>query len=386
MPVLDNNSLRIINTTYQKFFRGVEEAVFRRRVLWAKLKAAARIKMKSSGTFLDWKARYNRAPLQGILGGSTLTFQPREQYRTLQVPWGGVAATDSIYEIEMLQNSGNEAIVKLWDGISRKLEADLQDGFAEVPYLDGGLSTNTTRMHGIETFLGNNSVSTKMPIGINDDTYAGMATDLATEGGSWSTTGTNDTYTDWPRGKGDYSYDWFTPLIVNYTSTITTSAAAGNVGWSPPTKTWASTCLEAMSFLILGLQKNDGASGAKTDFIIMDQGMMSDLRAKLRVTENLQRMVNQGPGSLYSLGFTDTINFDGVDCIWEYGVPVGVGYAWATGLTEFHSLKESLFNPEGPFYREDDCSYRSACKVYGQFKFGNENGGVRNFGCLKGLG
>lgn len=374
----DNNWVRIVNTTMQKFFRTVEEAVLRRRVVPAMLNQRGGNFMNASGKFMDWKIRFKRAPLQGLLGGDTLTFTQRDQHRTAQLEYRGFGVTNSITDFELQQNKGNEAIVKVWDEAAKLLASDLQDGFADMTYIDGNATGNESFVHGLNSFFSVSGASTKMPIGINNDTYAGRSTALAADGGSWSTTGTNTTYTDWPQGTGDYNYDYFTPLVVDYTSAVATSLAAGNYGWSAATKTWANTCMEALRFALMGVQKNDG-SETKTDLVILEQQMMRDLKNKLQAEEQLNVTRNEGAGSAYAVGFQDVINFDGVDCLWEYGVPTGEGFGIPLGLIELHSLQDQLFKAGGPVMREEDQSYRIWAKFMGNYKCGNEKGGIRNF-------
>jgi len=375
---MDQATLRAINTTIAKYFKTVEEAVLRKRVVLAMLMSKGNIHMGASGLKMNWKIRFRRTSSQPLLGGQTLTFVPRDQWRTAELGWRGFASTNSIEEFELEMNKGKEAIVNVWSNAAKLLASDIEQNFADQLYTDGEASGRESDLHGFESIFGTNGVSTKRPIGINDDSYAGVATDLASEGGSWSTTGTNTSYTDWPDGRGDYHYDFFTPLVVNYSSTISTSAGAGNIGWSASTKTWLNTCIEALRFGILGCSKNDGPD-AKMDLIILEQAMMRDLKNKLQAEEQITVTKNTGPGSPYALGFTDTINVDGVDCMWEYGVPANVGYGLPLGLIELHSLKPKLFNPGGPDFRPEDQSWRIWTKFMGNLKFGNEKGGVRNF-------
>jgi hypothetical protein len=60
-------------------------------------------------------------------------------------------------------------------------------------------------------------------------------------------------------------------------------------------------------------------------------------------------IVKRGDGQgLYALGFTDVVNFDGVDVTYEYGIPSGLGYGWSAWTTlELCSLQGQLFVPRG---------------------------------------
>lgn len=356
---------RIVNTTIHKYIRQEEPNILRNRKLLALMQDKGRITFGHSGDLMDWKVKYKRAPMQGYADSDTLTFSRRDRWKTAQLEWRGYAATDSMTKLERLKNKSTEAIIKVYEQIAPALMDDLDDQFGDELYIDGNASGNSKRIHGLESFFSVSGASTKNPIGLPNDTYAGLVTTLGNYGGSWSVTGTN-TAADWPVGTGDAHYDFWTPLVVDYTSAIVTAAAAGETGWAASTKTWPNTCREALRYGIIHGKKNKRKT-SMIDLIIMNDEMYRLFEELTSTNERL--VVKRGDGSaLYRLGFTDVINFDGVDMTFEYGIPTNVAYGLAVDQLELCSLQETLFVPEGPDFDISEQSYRFSIDFFGNLR------------------
>ena len=362
---MSDNWSRIVNTTITKYFRTVEDAVMRNRKLLAMLMDRGRVSMNNSGKDMDWKVKFKRGPLQGLLGGDTLTFAQRDRWRTATLDWRGFAVTDSITKTEREKNKGTEAIVKVFSEMAKCMASDLDDGFGDQLYVDGNAAGQESSIHGIESFMGTSGPATNGYVGTPSDTYAGLSTALGNQGGTWSQSGGATT---WPSGTGDAHYDFFSPLIVDYTDTA----------WQAATKTWPNTCIEAIRYGITKGQRNKSKSG-KLDLILLENELYRNLKDKYQAEENIYVARNEGKGSLYSLGFTDVLNVDGTDVTFEYGVPSAVGYGWCLDLMEIMSLQSVLFKTEGPDRDIANQSDRVSVDFIGNVRFGNENGGVRNF-------
>lgn len=364
---------RVVNTTIHKYIREVEVNVLRNRKLLALMKSRGRISMNNSGDLMDWKVRYKRAPMQGFADSDTLTFSRRDRWKTAQLEYRGYAATDSMTKLERLKNKNVEAIVKIYSEIASNLMDDMDDQFGDELYIDGNATGNSKRIHGIESFLGAGSTGTKQPVVAPSDSYAGLNTDLGNYGGSWSSTGStaNTTTGDWPTGTGDAHFDFWSPLIIDYTSAITNSTTNGTTGWSASTKTWANTCREAMRYGIIKGRKNKTKKGM-LDLILLNDELFRLFEEKVETNERV--LIQSGdPLRLYQLGFTDTINFEGVDVSYEYGVPTNKGYGWSMDNVELCSLQPSLFVPEGPDLDIATQSYRFSIDFFGNAKFQPRN-------------
>jgi hypothetical protein len=345
---------RIVNTTIHKYIREQEVNVLRNRKLLALLKGKSRITMDCSGDLLDWKVRYKRVPIVGFADMDTLTFTRKDRWKTAQLDWRGYAATDAMTKRERLINKSTEAIVKVYSEIATGLMEDMEDNFGDELYIDGNATGNSKRIHGIESFLGDTgSEAAAGFIYPPSDTYAGLVTTLGNYGGNWSTVSSN---VNWPSGTGDPHYDFWSPTIVRYTST----------SWAATTKTWPNTCREALRYGIIKGRRNRSRKGMM-DLVMMDNELYRQFEEKIESTEQLHTRRGEGV-SLLSLGFTDSIMFEGCEATYEYGVPTNIAYGLCTEAMELCSLQKQLFMPEGPDFDPATQTYRFSIDFFGNLK------------------
>lgn len=345
---------RIVNTTIHKFIREQEINILRNRKLLALMKSKGRITMNNSGDLLDWKVKYKRIPMVGYADMDTLTFTRKDRWKTAQLEWRGYAATDAMTKRERLINKNTEAIIKVYSEIATSLMEDMEDQFGDEMYVDGNATGNSKRIHGLESFLGGvGSGAAAGYVEFPSDTYAGLVTTLGNYGGNWSTVSSN---VNWPSGTGDAHYDFWSPLLVDYT----------DGSWAASSDVWANTCREALRYGIIKGRRNKSKRGM-LDLIMLENELFRLFEEKIESTEQLNTQRGQGVG-LLSLGFTDTINFEGTEVTYEYGVPTGVGYGLCTDAMELCSLQSQLFGPEGPDFDPASQTYRFSIDFFGNLK------------------
>ncbi len=342
----------VVSTTTRDFIKGEEVAILRNRKLLALLKEKGRITMNHEGTEVQWQVRYKHSPLSGYDDMDTVSFSRLNRWKNAVLPWRGYSATDVMSQKEILMNKGAAALVRRYSTLAKNLMQDIEEQIGTELYVDGNATGNSKRWHGIESFMGNSGAASGGFIATPSDTYAGLSTALAGYGGSWSG--------NWPDGTGDVHYDFWSPLIVDYTDTA----------WSASTKTWPNTCLEALRYGILMAQKNKSTNRNKMDVILVTSNMYRQFLDKLQQEENLHVTSKDGNSGLYELGFRDIQNFDGVDITWEYGVPSGVGYGWVMDDLELKSLSDQLFYSKGPDYNLADQTYRFFVGTFSNLSFG----------------
>lgn len=365
---------RIVQTTTHDYIREEEINIMRNRKLLAMLQARGRVTFGHSGDMMDWKIRYKRAPLTGYADGDILSFSRQQRWQTAQLEYRGYSVADSVTKKEQLMNRGTEAIVKFYSETSALLMEDVEDQFCEELYVDGNAAGNTKKIHGAESYFGNGGAGTKNPIGVPSDSYAGINTDLGNYGGSWSANGAtvNATTGDWPSGTGDAHFDFWSPLIVDYTSAISTSNSNGTFGWTSGTKTWPNTNKEAIRFGLTFSRKNKGRRG-QVDLVMLDNQLYRQLAGTIDSAENIFVMKGKGglgsEANLVSLGFGDVINFEGCEITAEYGIPANVGYGFSLSNIELCSMQDSLFVPEGPSLDLGTKSYRYSIDFFGNLRF-----------------
>jgi hypothetical protein len=352
---------RVANTTIHEFIRDEEVNILRNQKLLALAKDRGRITFNHAGDLMDWKIRYKRAPMQGFADMDTLSFARRNRWQTAQLDWRGYSATDSMTKLEGLKNKGAEAIIKIASQIVESLMDDMERAFGEEFYIDGNASGNGKRIHGFESFFSTSGANASAPIGTPNDSYAGLTCGLGDYGGAW--TGS------WPTGTGDDHYDFWSPLVVDYTSAVATASG----GWAASTKTWPNTCREALRFGIIKSRKNRSKKG------YMDLALLNDELYRLfldKLNDNERQTVKRGDGKngLYALGFQDVVNFDGVDVTYEYGIPSGVGYGIPMMMLELRSLQPQLFVSD-----DIDFDIASQSNRFAVNFFGNMRCNVRGF-------
>lgn len=346
---------RLANTTIQNYIREEEVNTLRNWKALAMLESRGRISFNHSGNFMDWKVRYKRNTAVGWADTDTLTFARVNRHKTAQLEWRGNAITESVSEWEKLKNRGPEAIIKIAEETTNMLLEDMEEDFASQFYVDGNASGNSRKFHGLESFFSVSGANASQPIGTPNDTYAGLVCTLANYGGSW--TGS------WPAGSGDAHYDFWSPLIVDYTSAV----ATGSGGWDAATKTWVNTCREAIQYAIIHGQKSATKKG-QLDMFILTPTMYRQLIHNLGAEEklNVQRGDKQG---LIALGFKDVVNVDGIDVAPEYGLTETVGYGLNFSCIELRSMFPVLYKMDDVDFDLASSSERYALKMAGNFRF-----------------
>lgn len=350
----------IMNTTIPNYIRAVMQNTLRNRKWTAWMQAKGRITYNWSGYWADWPVQFAEAPIQGYADNMAVTFPQRNYWKKVALGWRGFIATDSMTYQQRLMNSGNEAIIDRYNSIIPMLMQGMTQKFGDQVYLDGELAANLLLFHGIESFMSNSGASTRQPIMLPNDTYAGQSCTLGNAGGSWTLNGAN---TEWPSGTGDPEYDFWSPLIVNYTSTVAQSLG----GWSAPTgsKTWPNTCREAIRYGIMNQQRNDMAED-NLDMIVLELPLFRQFKDKVEASERI--VVNKEDG-LWKLGFKDVMNYDGVDITFEYGVPANVGYGFSMKNAEIRSQQPELVVKHGPEEDITDLSIKFLMSNFGNFCF-----------------
>ena len=350
------NWSRIVNANTQEFIREEEVNILRNRKFLAMLKDRGRMSFNHSGTEMEWRVRFRRGLMQGFALGDTLNFPQIDKRKVARLPWRGYASSEGITQMEQLQNKGMSAIVKIFANMATEMMDDIGENFAEECYIDGNATGNGKRFHGLESLL-SYSGSTLPFVSDPNDTYAGLVCTLGNYGGTWSGS--------WPNGRGDPQYDFWSPIIVNYTDTDAS-------GWEATTKTWKNTCLEALSFGILATQRSKSKKGM-LDTIFLERELYRQYLDRQRETQRIAYQPNSSNSTLVKLGFTDVQNYDGCDITTEYGLASGVGYGVNFDEVECRSLQPQLFVAEGPDYDIASSAYRFAIKVYGNFRLNPRN-------------
>ena len=367
---------RTAATTLAHHIRDVEENMLRNYQLGALLEAAGRVNYNNTGEGFDWPVQYRLHQVEGNTGETARNFARKNLWKTASLEMRGYQTTDSMYYREFKSNGGEEGIVKVFDNFVQRLETSIEQALGGEYYVDGGLAANSQGWHGLESMFGTVAntvaVDTSGGAAINDSrskvavdqvgvpaaTYAGIQCALGQYGGG------NESGKAWPEGIADSEYDFWSPLIVNYTSTSFNEAAGVS-------HTFALQGDEAMRYAIIHAQRNTSQNGQITN-IMLARDLYMDL---LNLIDDKQRIQVTSEHQLRALGFKNTVNFDGVEVSWEAAVPTGVGYGINYDNIELKSMDSSLLRAEGPEYDIHSQSFNAVVSTLSNLKFSSP----RNF-------
>lgn len=354
----------VAEVTIDKYFRDLEDLTMHEQKLLALIQSRGRVFFNQSGLQMNWKVRWRRAIPRGYQDMDSLTYPRRSRDRTARLGWRAYVMAECLSEFDTLQNSGEEAIVSLLEGKVETMGSEMEQFFGEQVYVDGNLPENALGLHGFDSFTAVSGNSSNQPIAFPSDNYAGINTALQAYGGSWETSGG---VTTWPSGRGSPEYHFFSPLIVNYTSNNASPA-----GWTPATKTWAYTGMEATRYGIVKSRISKSKSG-QIDVVFMENEMFR-LWCEL-VAQKERLVVNQGQGTggrgktLTALGYGDAFWFEGAEITWEFGIPTACAYGFNLDNIELHSMKSKLFNPKGPYDNNVNKTICFDVDFFGNLKF-----------------
>ena len=348
---------RSIATTIVNHLREEEIASLRKFKVFAALDGAGQIRTNMSGRGFDWEIQYRNHTPSGNNGETPRTFARQNLWKRAELEYRGAQVTDAIYKKEMLENRSASALVNVAGKMASRLLTSMEQYLAREWVKDGYAAGNELRFHGIESFMGTNgtlnvstgaqrSANAADPFASPSDTYAGLSTALGAYGGSQKTG-------VWPNGEADPEYDFYSPVIVNYTSTFFGAA------------TWASNCVKAVREALHQTRRNDTKED-QIDMVLIDRRMFIDF---LNTLDAKERVIVSRTNGLRSYGFTDVFELDGVEISSENSVPANTGYGLAIGNMELLCMENQLMVSEGPFYDEITQQYRYVVSTLGNLKF-----------------
>lgn len=350
----------VINTTTPQYMKGASDLTIRKRLLLAMLKKRGKISYDNSGYEMRWQVEFSQPTMSQHGDGSMIDFTNHQAFQQCVLPWSGYVASDSITMKEKAMNKGNEALVNLFNTKQGRIMKKLQNGLAGEIYREGGTSGRENCVYGLETALDERTTPAAGDrIAEPSVTYAGLSTALANQGGAWSATGStfpNATLANnYPDGAGDSEYDYFSPKLLNWSST----------GWGTNSTTWEDNSWRVISQAITWLSINGGDDGMPELCVLA-----GNLFQGYKNHEEAIRRINIPHKAANDLGFSgNTLNQDGCAISADYDCPTNTGYMINVSTIELASLFPELFWMKGP--DEDPragYAYLWASGFYGQLK------------------
>lgn len=350
---------RVIGTTLVNYLRQEEVTTLRKFKVFAALEANGRVLMNQGGRGFNWQVAFRNQPVSGNNGETPRNFIRQNLWVDAELPYRGYQVTDSMYHKELNENTGQHALIKTATGMSERLKRSMEQYLSQEVYIDGNAIGNELRFHGLESFFAvngtvNNSTGAQRTANAADmfgypaDSYAGISTALGAVSGS-QLTGV------WPNGTADPAYDFYSPIVVNYTSSAFAQA----------TNTWKDNCVVATREAIHQAKRNDTLE-SEIDMVILDRRLYIDYLGKL---DSKERSIVTKANGLRSYGFKDTFEQDGVEISTEYSVPANCGYGFSIGNMELLCMESTLMRAEGPDYSIDNQSYRYVVSCLANLRF-----------------
>jgi hypothetical protein len=365
MPATRNaNWIEVLEGTLPGYAKKVEKETIRKRLSLNRLEKRGRIQFNKKETDWIWLVQNAEiTPVAQISG--PVTYTPHALHTQARLSPRGYINGESMREMDVDHFASEMALINRWKDSGKLLIEGLRNKVGEDLYIDGSATGNSLNFEGLETLFAIDTDPTTIVtdlVGCPSDTYAGLSTDLAQDG-TWSTDlgdgagiSPNDALgSDWPEGKGDPEYDYWSPLLVNWSST----------SWGTATNTWEANCERALSRTNQWLQVVKGFTGSP-DTCIMSGPLLTGLKNSLKADRQYMVSGARGPGDF---GLPETIPFEGMDCWTEYGVPASTAYMYRTEDVELYITKDQLFTVKGPFYDENTLMYKMLVICWGNFKF-----------------
>lgn len=363
---------RSFHTNIVKFLRQAEKACFRKFPVTDEIMRRGRVKYNQGGLGLQWEVQYKLHPTTGNDGTTPLTFAQHDQWLNASLPYRGFACTDSIYEKEMLENRGEEALVKVFGTMTSRMQKSMEESFKFMPYRDGSSASDKLPM-GLETMMAltgtldlsnaagpaTRAANAADLVGWPTGTYAGLTCTLGNYGGSYRSTisTTAGSYLNWPMGQADPEYDFWTPIVTNYDSDSIPAT----------THTWAGQATGAIRFTHDHLSRN-GNGGPDANLCVMERSMYTDL-CTLQDSKEQVVVTEARPGAR-QYGNGPAIYVDTVKCQADYAITSRVAYMVNLDDIELVSMYPTLFKTNSePDYDMASQSYRYASLALLNLKF-----------------
>jgi hypothetical protein len=352
---------RAIGTTITNYLRTEEIAVLRKFRVFAALEGSGNVLTNQSGRGFSWEVRFRNQPVSSNNGETPRSFARHNLWKTAKLDYRGYQVNDMLLRREMLENRGQQALIDVAGKMASRLQESMEQHLSREVYVDGEAPGNEHRFCGLETmFATDGSVNVDTgereatpraadPFMWPKDTYAGLSTELGAEAGSQLETGS------WPNVACDPEYDYYSPVVVNYTSSFFKGA-------SP---TWKDQCVEAVREGLHQAKRNDTKESA-IDLVLLDRRMYIDYMNRL---DSKERAIVTKTNGLKSYGFGDVFEQDGCEISTEYAVPTGCGYGLSISNMYLHCMEGSLITAEGPYYSESQQAYRYIASVLANLRF-----------------
>lgn len=349
----------IVKAVAPKYLKGAADLTVRRRLILKMLEARGLISLNYMGSHTTkFDVDYKEPPVESYGDGGIVHYERRDYLKQGEIDWRGYVATDLMTLKEQEESKGDTVLVDRYKRIFPKLTKSVRQAIGLEFYSDGSAAGNENRFAGLETFCGKGECAATDIIAQPNDTYLGLSTTLG-QGGRWSTdllTKPNATVaTDWPEGEGSTEYDYWSPKLVNWSSSA----------WGTSKTAWKDNCETVLRRTIQWLSLTAGIESS-TLLCVLAGHMFTEWKDALSAKQRILVPFKEAA----DLGFnTDVLNFEGLAVQTEFGIKANTGYVVNVDTTELCILPDDLIKSKGPDYDADSLSWKFSVYTFGNFKF-----------------
>lgn len=330
-PTNNQYSSLVDVVTTQQFMKGEFENVVKRNIILSKLKEKGNIKYEASGKYFERNARvgvhaagYRAADL------APRTFARKQQRVTYAVPYSVREVTGVLGELDVMFNSGKEALVSLNKTMLKNMAEDFKRDISTL-LLTSNAGTATTfgqaavagapvPFFGLPTMFG-----TATTQNYNPDTQATSGAIAAADKEALpnvSYCGISTHPLNAIAGVDGKQNEATSPVIANWSST----------GWTG-TATWVSTGFKVIDHVTTRLQRSPDPSDA-ADIGLLTRTMWNDLRGALQ--SNFRIELSGQPKTVAPTLFKDNvIPWGNAELCWDVSQPANTLYMLNSNHLEF---------------------------------------------------
>lgn len=330
-PTYNQYSSLVDVVTTQQFMRGEFENVVKRNVLLRELEKRGNIKKDASGKFLERNVRvaqHAAAYRSGDL--SPRSFSRVQQRVTYAVPYSVREITGVLGELDVMFNSGKEALVNLSEKMLTNMADDFRrdiggillqsNGGSNSAFGQAAVAGSPVPFFGLPTLFGYGSAAQNY----NADTQATSGAVGATDREvlpNQSYCGISTHPTAAISGVDNRTNEATSPVLVNSTST----AFGGS--------TWAANCLKVLDYTNARLTRSQDAKDMP-DVAIITRSMFTDVKAAVQTYFRI--MLEGQATSPNATTFKDNyIPWGTVNVYWDESQPASTGYMLNSNYLEF---------------------------------------------------
>ena len=321
----------VSTATIAEYEKKYQDLTTRSRLFPAMLQNRGGISYNHSGTEMKWQAMISLARAQAFGKGTTLEYGSTNPNIQFTERWGGMYTAESFDIWDQQMNKGSDSqLIDLWQQKANIVMEGMKQDFWQEAFNSG---SDSQLPIGLESFLTHTACAAADRVATPNDTYGGLSTVLASQGGSWSTTAgisvkPNATLaTDYPDGRGRPEYDATSPLLINLVgSTFGGSTVQANIFRAiDQAKTWT--------------MKN-GDKEYAPDLCMLS----SDYWQLFRNSQEAKTHILLPHKEAVDLGFPDTLNMDGLAIKGsDFDMPPATGYILNLKTIELCCMLDVLF-------------------------------------------